>query len=365
MEEPGDRTIAGRYLLGSILGAGGMGVVYRAIDQERGSEVAIKLLHPRHASNPRATQRLGAEGRAGSCVHHPNVVAVLDTGTATNGTPFIVMELVRGQSLDQLIQTAGQLPLRRVAAIGGQILAGLQALHAAGFVHGDVKSGNVLVDSAGGGDAIKLIDLGLARSPDEVDPARGRVASGTPEYMAPEVIRGEGAVPLSDLYAAGVVCYQLLTGTTPFEGGTAREILRRQLDDVVVPPSLRAADRNIPIALDRVVMRALKKEPSERYASAAAFAHALVAATPIIEPAATPGKVRSVFSTSAPTKEWAPQARSGPKRGARGALGPLDARHRRATELLARFTTKTTEPALASAGPRIRSGPVADDLKMS
>ena len=336
-----------------------MGVVYRAIDQQHGAEVAIKLLHRRHASNPLATQRLGAEGRAGSCVHHPNVVAVLDTGTAADGTPFIVMELVRGQSLDQLIQTAGQLPLHRVAAIGGQILAGLQALHAAGFVHGDVKSGNVLVDSTGGDDAIKLIDLGLARSPDEVDPTRGRVASGTPEYMAPEVIRGEGAIPVSDLYAAGVVCYQLLTGTTPFEGGTSREILRRQIDDVVVPPSLRASDRNIPIALDHVVMRALKKQPSERYATAAAFALALAAATPIIEPPVLPGKVRSAFSTSAPTKEWAPRATSGARPAASAAPSVLDARHRRAAELLARFTAKTTEPALASARPRIRSGALA------
>jgi len=334
-----------------------MGVVYQAIDHEHGSEVAIKLLHPRHASNPRATQRLGAEGRAGSCVHHPNVVAVLDTGTAANGTPFIVMEIVHGQSLDALIQAAGQLPLRRVAAIGGQILTGLQALHDAGFVHGDVKSGNVLVDSAGGGDALKLIDLGLARSPDEVDPTRGRVASGTPEYMAPEVIRGEGAIPPSDLYAAGVVCYQLLTGTTPFEGGTAREILRRQLDDVVVPPSLRAPDRNIPLALDRVVMRALKKEPSERYASAAAFAHALAAATPIIEPTVRPGKVRSAFSTSAPTNQWAAQAMPGARRQASSGAPPQDTRHRRATEVLARFTAKTTEPALASVGPRIHPEP--------
>ena len=353
MEESG--TIAGRYLLCNVLGAGGMGVVYRAIDRARGLEVAIKLLHPRHASNPRATERLGAEGRAGSCVHHPNVVAVLDNGAAGDGTPYIVMELVRGQSLDQLIHTAGLLPLRRVAVIIEQILAGLQALHAAGFVHGDVKSGNVLVDPAGGADAIKLIDLGLARSPDEIDPTRGRVASGTPEYMAPEVIRGEGTIPASDLYAAGVVCYQLLTGTTPFEGGTAREILRRQLDDVVVPPSLRAFDRDIPGALDRVVMRALKKEPAERYATAAAFAHALAAATPIIEPPAA-GKVRSVFSTSAPTKEWAPHATTGARRHARGAPGAVDSHHHRATALLARFTTKTTEPALASARPRIRPG---------
>lgn len=301
MERPGDWIIADRYLLHDVLGAGGMGVVYRATDLKRDAGVAVKLLHPYRASNTLATQRLAAEGRAGSRVHHPNVVAVLDIGTAAEGTPFLVMEHVRGRLLDQLIQLEGPVPLRRASAIVGQILAGLQALHDAGFVHGDVKSGNVMIDSANGVDAIKLIDLGLAHSPDVTDATTDAteqgMVSGTPEFMAPEVVRGDGVVPASDIYAAGVVCYQLLTGTTPFEGGTSREILRRHLDDVIVPLSLRCADRNIPSALEHAVMIALQKEPAARFATAAAFARALEAATPAIEPAAPPGEAWPAGST--------------------------------------------------------------------
>jgi serine/threonine-protein kinase len=353
MGESGDRIVADRYVLCHVLGAGGMGVVFRAFDRERGHDVAIKLLHPRHAKDARATRRLAAEYHAGSCVHHPNVVAVLDTGTAADGTPFIVMELVRGRSLDRLIQAGSQLPLRRAATIVRQILAGLQALHNAGFVHGDVKSSNVLVDES---DTVKLIDLGLARSPDTGGPSVDRVASGTPEYMAPEVICGEGAMPASDLYAAGVVCYQLLTGTTPFEGGTSREILRRQLDDLVVPPSLRCPERNIPIALDRAVMRALEKDPAARYPTAVTFARALAAATPIIEPPVMPGMASAGFSTSALTREWATRALPSSRRRTRDAPGSRADRHRRATDRLARFTAKTTEPVLAGAEPRSRTG---------
>lgn len=277
-----------------------MGVVYRATDLKRDTGVAVKLLHPYRASNSLATQRLAAEGRAGSRVHHPNVVAVLDIGTAAEGTPFLVMEHVRGRLLDQLIQVEGPVPLRRASAIVGQILAGLQALHGAGFVHGDVKSGNVMIDSANGVDAIKLIDLGLAHAPEATDATEQGMVSGTPEFMAPEVIRGEGVVPASDIYAAGVVCYQLLTGTTPFEGGTSREILRRHLDDVIVPLSLRCPDRDIPSALEHAVMIALQKDPAARFATAAAFATALAASTPAIEPAALPGEAWATGSTRTP-----------------------------------------------------------------
>lgn len=304
MECPSDWIIADRYLLHDVLGAGGMGVVYRATDLERDVGVAVKLLHPYRASNALATQRLAAEGRAGSCVHHPNVVAVLDIGTAAEGTPFLVMEHVRGRLLDQLIQLEGPVPLRRASTIVGQILAGLQALHDAGFVHGDVKSGNVMIDSTNGVDTIKLIDLGLAHAPDTTDATEQGMVSGTPEFMAPEVIRGEGVVPASDIYAAGVVCYQLLTGTTPFEGGTSREILRRHLDDIIVPLSLRCADRNIPSALEHAVMIALQKDPAARFMSAAAFARVLEATTPAIDPVAPPGEVWPGGSTRTPARRW-------------------------------------------------------------
>jgi serine/threonine-protein kinase len=297
------RIVAGRYLVQEILGIGGMGIVHRAEDLERGRAVAIKLLRPPHAGIEAAAPRPGAERLAGGSVHHPNVVSVSDAGAADDGTPFLVMELVAGMPLDELIHREGPLELRRATAITRQILAGLQALHDAGFVHGDVKSANVLVDITCG-DAAKLIDLGLARTPEPRDPAGERLASGTPEYMAPEVVRGDGTVPASDLYATGVVLYQLLTGTTPFEGGTWREILRRQLDDAVVPPSLRCPDRTIPDELERAVMIALEKDPAARHASATAFAEALAAATPRIEPPHAPSGARLLFSTEAPTQEF-------------------------------------------------------------
>jgi serine/threonine-protein kinase len=243
----------------------------------------------------------------GGAVHHANVVAVSDAGLAADGTPFLVMELVRGVPLDELVHREGPFTLRRATAVVGQILAGLQALHDAGFVHGDVKSGNVLIDADPGADRVKLIDLGLARTADAPDPPGARIASGTPEYMAPEVVLGHGASPRSDVYGAGVVLYQLLTGTTPFEGGPSREILRRQLDDAVVPPSLRCPDRTIPPALEAAVMIALAKEPSARHASAAAFAAVIAAATPSDEPPVSRGEPRQVFSTDAPTLEWLPQ----------------------------------------------------------
>lgn len=312
MDKANVRTVAGRYALREILGVGGMGVVYRADDLACRRAVAIKLLHLREPGPPPAARRLGAERLAGGTVHHPNVVSVCDAGTAADGTPFLVMELVGGVPLDELVHTEGPFALRRSAAIVGQILAGLQALHDAGFVHGDVKSGNVLVEAAGDRDAVKLIDLGLARTPEPLDPAGGYLASGTPEYMAPEVVRGDGTIPASDIYGAGVVLYQLLTGTTPFEGGTAREILRRQLDDIVVPPSLRCPDRTIPGALERAVMVALEKDPAARHASARAFAKAIAAAAPRVEPPVSPGGVRPMFSTEAPTQDWRPHEPAAP-----------------------------------------------------
>lgn len=304
--------VADRYLLREVLGAGGMGTVYRADDLDCSRAVAVKLLHHRHPAGM-AARRAHVVALAGA-VRHPNVVSVLDTGITAVGTPFFVMELVRGVPLDNLVHLEGPLPLRRATAIVRQILAGLQALHDAGFVHGDVKSGNVLVDACGDGDTIKLIDLGLARTPETPDPSGGRMASGTPEYMAPEVVRGEGAVARSDTYAAGVVLYQLLTGTTPFEGGTSREILRRQLDDVVVPPSLRCPDRTIPMAIERAVMTALEKDLAARHPSAAAFAAAIAAATPSIEPPRAPGDARRVFSTDAPTLDCSSRDLPGPAR---------------------------------------------------
>jgi serine/threonine protein kinase len=183
-----------------------------------------------------------------------------------------------------------------------ELLRGLAALHAAGIVHADVKSDNLIVETRNGCDHVKLIDFGLAHPDLEGRPrgVRSRdMVSGTPDYMAPEVIRGEGSTGASDIYAAGVILYELVTGTTPFSGGSSQDIVNRHLREPVVPPSLRRTD--LPPILDRIIMRALEKDPAKRYASAAAFAAALAIAIPsLCETDTVPG----AFSTSACTEDW-------------------------------------------------------------
>ncbi len=299
MPEETTSLLAGRYQVGPLIGAGGMGVVYRARDLERGCDVAVKVLRSELLSDPVARSDLRGESRAIGRISHSNVVAVRAWGTTPGREPYLVMELAPGRSLRDVLVEQAPLALGRISAIIRQVLAGLHAIHAAGFVHGDVKAENVLIDD---GDRVTLIDLGLMRSRSEVAPARDGLASGTPDYMAPEVIRGEGAVLESDLYSVGALLYELLTGTTPFAGGASREILMRHLEDDVVPPSLRCPDRTIPVAIERVILRALEKAPVARFRSAPQFARAISAATPEVEPAST-GRI-PMFSTAAPTERW-------------------------------------------------------------
>ncbi len=305
-------VVAGTYVLGEPLGSGGMGVVYEA-RLGNGHTVAIKLLHPDHASDLDAVRRIRTEAIAARYVSHPNVVAVLDCSESEAALPFIVMERIRGESLGEVVRTNGLLPLRQASELGRQILAGLDAAHSAGVVHADIKSDNILVEPRPAGrEHAKIIDFGLASIHRVDHPAtvadhdqHGRLLmSGTPEYMAPEVIRGEGAIAASDLYAVGVVIYEMITGKTPFATGSSSETIQRHLHDAVVLPSLRRPDRFIPFALERTVMRALEKDPALRFPSAKAFAAALLAATPPIDEPVAPEPVESAFSSEARTRDF-------------------------------------------------------------
>lgn len=286
----------GAYVLGRRLGAGGMGAVYEA--QANGRAVAIKVPYCETLDSYHAARRFRDEGVAGSIVEHPNVVRIYEHGER-DGIPYLVMEQVSGERLCAKLAREGGVSLRRAAEIVRELLHGLAALHAAGIVHADVKSDNLLVD---GRDRVKLIDFGLAHPDLEGRPRGVRtrdMVSGTPDYMAPEVIRGEGSTAASDIYAAGVILYELVTGTTPFSGGSCSDIVNRHLREPVVPPALRRTD--LPPILDRIIMRALEKDPTKRFASAAAFAAALAIAIPsLCETDMTPG----AFSTEASTEDW-------------------------------------------------------------
>ncbi len=320
MPDQAPHVIAGRYRLGRVLGAGGMGTVYCASDLVGGGDVAVKVIHPERAHDPMIVGYLRAEAKHGSRVRHPNVVTVRDSDASDD--PFVVMELVEGRSLGELLEQTGPLPVQRASSIARQILAGLAAIHDAGYVHGDVKSHNVLVERIGERDAVTLIDLGLMRRLASAPPTGSGYASGTPDYMAPEVIRGETTCAASDLYAVGILLYELLTGATPFAGGSSIEILNRQLHDEVVPVGLRCNGRVMPAAFERAVMRALEKSPGARYASATVFASALRAATPLAEPPCASDLPHAGFSTTAPTMTWPAEPPVPPARLAAGTRPP-------------------------------------------
>jgi serine/threonine protein kinase len=271
MVRPGD-VVCNRYLLRELLGEGGMGTVYLADDPALARTVAIKILHSRYAANRDIVAAFREEAVAASRARHPCCVTIIECNRLPDGTPLIVMEHVPGRSLGRVIAEE-QLPLERIVELMTQILGALEAAHAAGVVHADVKSDNFLVESIEGSDHVTMIDFGLARL-DGAAILDGMI-SGTPEYMAPEVIRGGQPTPASDLYGAGVILYELLTRTTPFSGGATNEILNRQLEDCVIPPSLRCPDRELPSAIDQIVLRALNKEPGERYSEARELARAL------------------------------------------------------------------------------------------
>ncbi len=261
----------GDYELGDLLGRGGMGRVFHARHRS-GRQVVVKRLRLTLERNSSMLDRFGNEARLSQRVQHPNVVRVLERGTATDGLPFIVMDHVPGEALDKIIKSGGPLPLRRVANIGRQVLRGLGAIHEAGVVHADIKSSNIMVDTTDGSDRVTIIDFGLARTMTSKLADDSDVIAGTPEYMAPEVIGGALPNVTSDVYAAGIILYEMLVGATPFSGSPLTQIFTRQLTESVrLPANARYLAAT---SLERVILRALDKEPHRRFPTARAFAAA-------------------------------------------------------------------------------------------
>ena len=256
-----------RYRLNSEIGRGGMGVVYRATDLELRREVAVKVL-PDTSSSPEARARLLREARAAAALNHPNIVAVHDVGEA-EGMPFFVMELVKGPSLSR----ARPADIFRIVEIACQICAALEHAHANHIVHRDLKPDNVLLSAPGESGMVKLADLGLALPGYGERLSRTGVIMGTAAYMAPEQALGRALDGRADLYALGVLLYELTTGKVPFTGDNPLAIVSQHVHAPVVPPSVMRPD--LSRALEAVILRLLAKDPVSRFATAADTAKAL------------------------------------------------------------------------------------------
>lgn len=281
--------LGGRFRLCALIGAGAYGRVYRAEQVALRRDVAIKILEPRLGRDPEFVNQLHAEALITSRLNHPNIVSVIDFGTE-NGLVYVAMEYLRGCTLTMFNAQRWPLPLARIGNIMRQILLGLEEAHAAGIVHADLKSDNILVEQRTAGDLVKVVDFGIARLLDPIVPrnhagAPQRVMiSGTPEYMAPEVIRGHKPGETADLYAAGVVLYELLCGRPPFAHPSFMQVLRKHVEEPVPAVAVMRPDAAIPAALEAALYRALAKAPAARYQSAAGFREAIEAALAEGEP---------------------------------------------------------------------------------
>jgi eukaryotic-like serine/threonine-protein kinase len=261
----------GRYRILRKLGSGGMANVYLAEDEELGRRVAVKILNERYANDDLFIERFRREAKSAAGLSHPNIVSIYDRGQA-EGTYYIAMEVIEGRSLKELILTRGALPIGAALAYAKQLLEALRFAHRHGIIHRDIKPHNVLVSADQHAKAneprLKVTDFGIARHGASQMTEAGSIM-GTAQYLSPEQARGAPVTAASDLYSAGVVLYEMLTGKVPFTGDSAIEIAMKHVNDLPAPPS--ALRPEIPVELDQIVLRALAKDPGERYQSAEEF----------------------------------------------------------------------------------------------
>jgi hypothetical protein len=320
-----------------VAGRGGMGIVYRATQLSLGRPVALKLIAARHAADPAFRERFQREARLAAAIDHPNVVPVHEAGEE-DGLLYLIMRYVRGTDLHALLAKEGRLAPPRAAAIVDQVAAALDAAHAAGLVHRDVKPGNVLIAGEPGNEHVYLTDFGLTRqlAPDMRLTTTGHWI-GTVDFTAPELARSRDVDARSDVYALGCVLHVALTGEVPYPRGTVPATLLAHLRD---PPPRPSRTPGVPTQFDPVIARALAKAPADRYPSAGDLGRAALAAA-VHEP--VDGSERSVARGPAAPEDAGEPSRSrdaapaaagdGPYTGATAALPPDPTAHKPAMTL--------------------------------
>ncbi|WP_456286463.1 serine/threonine protein kinase [Microbacterium sp. JZ70] len=258
-------SFGGRYELNSRIAIGGMGEVWEATDHVIGRSVAIKILKDEYMGDPGFLERFRAEARHAALVNHEGIASVFDYGEE-NGSAFLVMELVPGEALSTILEREGALPPERTLDITAQTAAALQAAHAAGLVHRDIKPGNLLITPDG---RVKITDFGIARIADQVPLTATGQVMGTVQYLSPEQASGHPASPATDTYSLGIVAYECLAGKRPFTGESQVAIAMAQINEQ--PPPLPS---DVPQPVQNLVMAMIAKKPEDRPASSAAVARA-------------------------------------------------------------------------------------------
>ena len=278
-------TKLGPYEIQSLVGAGGMGEVYRAKDARLDRTVAIKILPPSFSADPDRMQRFAQEARAAAALNHPNILSIFDIGDE-KGSPYVVSELLEGETLRERLRN-GALSIRKAIEYGLQVSRGLAAAHEKGIVHRDLKPENLFITSDG---RVKILDFGLAKltRPEAVSGADAPTVHGVTEpglimgtagYMSPEQVRGQAADPRSDIFAFGAILYEMLSGKRAFHGETSADTMSAILKEEV--PELSETARNVPAGLERIVRHCLEKHPSQRFHSAGDLAFDLESLTEI------------------------------------------------------------------------------------
>ncbi|PWT96208.1 MAG: hypothetical protein C5B55_00285 [Blastocatellia bacterium] len=273
LEKTGDsligQTLAGKYRVDAKLSEGGMGAVYRGTHVLMDKTVAIKVLRPSLAADEKIVARFSREARAASRISHPNALSVTDFGEDENGIVFLVMEFLNGKTLKQVIREEGPMQLGRAVDILRQVGDALQAAHAQGVVHRDLKSDNIMLITTAVGEHAKVLDFGIAKineADGEVDAGltAPNLVIGTPQYMSPEQCSQSQEIDArSDIYSFGVILFEMLVGHLPFTGESPTIVMLKHLQDPI--PSLLEERKDIPPAIERVVTRAMAKVPANRY----------------------------------------------------------------------------------------------------
>lgn len=296
-----DSLFADRYQLLRILGSGGMAEVYLARDRRLDRDVALKVLPHRYACDSESVERFRREAGAAARLNHPNIVQVYDWGEAA-GTYYISMEYVSGCSLKEVIRKEEPLAPERIIAISTQVLDAVAVMHAAGFIHRDIKPQNILIDERG---RAKVADLGIARAADTGGITVKGTILGTAQYLSPEQAQGKTAIPASDLYSVGAVMYEMATGRPPFTGENPVAIAMQHVSDEPAPP--KELRPELSAGIEEVILRALAKSPQDRWASAQAFAGALESVA-----LASPSSANGVVVSQEPVSAVAVHSNSSP-----------------------------------------------------